>query len=151
MAVARAAVGCVSAAFFAAAIALLAIAGWMVSRDPGFSGPSVAATGTVVALERSSSANRSATYRPVVVFRDAGGTERRFVSTIGSNPPDYAEGDEVAVRYDPAAPEGAVIDSWAARLLPPALTAGMGLLILWLQAKAMFSALANRRRARSSG
>lgn len=147
MAVARAAAGCVSAAFFLAAIALLGIAGWMIGRDPGFSGASAEATGTVVALERSSSANRSATYRPVVVFRDAGGTKRRFVSTIGSNPPDYAEGDTVAVRYDPAAPEGAVIDSWAARLLPPALTAGMGLLILWLQLGAIRSAIARRRPA----
>lgn len=52
------------------------------------------------------------------------------------------------MRYDPAAPEEAVIDSWSARLLGPGLTGGMGLLLLWISARALRSAFAARRRAR---
>lgn len=142
----RPAIGVMSILFVAAGIALVAIAGWMVSRDPAVSGAVLEAQGEVVDLERSRGGNQMGTYRPVVVFRDTGGTERRFVGSIGSNPPDYARGDKVTVRYDPAAPDNAVIDSWAARLLGPGLPGGMGLLLLWLEARALRSAWRARRR-----
>ena len=144
----RPAIGVMSILFVAAAIALIGIAGWMVSRDPFFSGATHEAQGEVVDLERSRGGNGLGTYRPVVVFCDAGGAERRFVGSIGSNPPDYARGDKVTVRYDPAAPDKAVIDSWSARLLGPGLAGGMGLLLLWLEARALRSALRARRRGK---
>jgi Protein of unknown function (DUF3592) len=142
----RPAIGVMSILFVAAGIALVAIAGWMVSRDPAVSGAVLEAQGEVVDLERSRGGNQMGTYRPVVVFRDTGGTAHRFTGSIGSNPPDYTRGDKVTVRYDPAVPEEAVIDSWAARLLGPGLPAGMGLLLLWLEARALRSAWRARRR-----
>ena len=142
---ARASMGCLSWVFFAAGIALLAIAGWMISRDPLFSGADMEARGEVVDLERSATGNGKVAYYPVVTFRDTAGAEHRFTGSIGSNPPDYARGDKVTVRYDPAAPDKAVIDSWSARLLGPGLVGGMGLMLLWLEARALRSALRARR------
>ena len=138
--------GCLSLVFVPAGIALLAIAAWMLSRDPALSGAGMEARGEVVDLERSATGNGKVAYHPVVIFRDDTGTAHRFTGSIGSNPPDYARGDKVTVRYDPAAPDDAVIDSWAARLLGPGLPAGMGLLLLWLEARALRSAWRARRR-----
>ncbi len=145
---ARASVGWLTVIFMLVGAVMLLIAGWMLSRDPLFSGAGAEAVGTVVDLKRTASGNGKASYYPVVTYRDAGGAEHRFTGTIGSNPPDYARGEEVAVRYDPAAPEEAVIDSWSARLLGPGLTGGMGLLLLWMSAGALRPAFAARRRAR---
>lgn len=144
----RASVGWLSVMFIPVGAIMLLIAGWMLSRDPLFSGAGAEATGTVVDLERATTGNGKASYYPVVIYRDAGGTEHRFTGTLGSNPPGYRRGEEVAVRYDPAAPEEAVIDSWSARALGPGLTGGMGLLLVWMSARAIRSALAARRRAR---
>lgn len=144
----RASIGWLSVIFVPVGAVMLLIAGWMLSRDPLFSGAGAAATGTVVDLERAATGNGKASYYPVVTYRDAAGAEHRFTGTIGSNPPGYRRGDEVSVRYDPAAPEEAVIDSWSARVMGPGLTGGMGLLLLWLSWRAFRSALAARRRAR---
>jgi hypothetical protein len=144
----RASVGWLSVIFAPVGALMLLIAGWMLSREPLFSGAGAEATGTVVDLERSTSGGGKASYYPVVTYRDAAGAEHRFTGTIGSNPPAYRRGEEVAVRYDPAAPEEAVIDSWSARILGPGLTGGMGALLLWMSARALRSALAARRRAR---
>ena len=114
---------------------MLIIAGWMLARDPLVSDAGAEAVGTVVDLERAATGNGKASYYPVVTYRDAQGAGHRFTGTIGSNPPAYRRGEEVAVRYDPAAPEEAVIDSWSARLLGPGLTGGMGLLLLWISAR----------------
>lgn len=143
----QASVGSLSAVFMTAAIILLGIAGWMISRDPLFSGAEMKAVGTVIDLERSATGNGRVAYYPVVAFRDDTGTERRFVGSIGSNPPDYRRGEQVGVRYDPAAPEEAMIDSWTARLLGPGLTGGMGLLLLWFEVRAIRSARRARRRS----
>lgn len=145
---ARASVGWLSVIFVPVGAVMLLIAGWMVSRDPLFSGAGAEAEGAVVDLERSASGNGKASYYPVVAFRDAAGREHRFTGTIGSNPPSYQRGETVAVRYDPAAPEEAVIDSWSARLMGPGLTAGMGALLVWLGLRSIGQALAARRRAR---
>jgi hypothetical protein len=144
----RASIGWLSVIFVPVGVVMLLIAGWMLSRDPLFSGAGAAATGTVVDLQRSTTGNGKVSYYPVVTYRDAEGAEHRFTGTIGSNPPGYRRGEEVAVRYDPAAPEEAVIDSWSARALGPGLTGGMGLLLLWMSWRAIRSAFAARRRAR---
>ena len=144
----RLSIGWLSVIFVPVGIVMLLIAGWMLSRDPLFSGAGAEAVGTVVDLERSTTGGGKASYYPVVTYRDDAGTEHRFTGTIGSNPPSYRRGEGVAVRYDPAAPEEAVIDSWSARLLGPGLTGSMGLLLLWMSARALRSALAARRRVR---
>ena len=125
--------GLFSVVFVFAGFAALAIAGWMVACDPVFTGAAVGATGEVVDLKRSQSGNGVASYRPVVVFRDASGVERRFEGAVGANPPDYRKGEQVAVLYDPAAPDQAVINSWSQRVMGPVLAGGFGALLLWLE------------------
>jgi hypothetical protein len=144
----RASIGWLSVIFVPVGIVMLLLAGWMLSRDPLFAGAGAEATGTVVDLERASTGAGKASYYPVVTYRDQTGTEHRFTSTMGSNPPAYRRGDVVDVRYDPAAPEEAVIDGWMERLLGPVLTGGMGVLLLWMSSRALRSTFAARRRAR---
>lgn len=148
MAQMRASLGWLSIVFVPTGIGLILLAGWMVSRDPAFSGTNLSAAGQVVDLERSQSGNGVASYRPVVVFRDASGVERQFVGGIGANPPDYRKGDRVAVRYDPAAADEAVIDSWSQRLMGPSVAGALGGLLLWFEARSIRSALRARRRSR---
>ena len=144
----RASVGWLSVIFVPAGAVMLLIAGWMLSRDPLFSGAGAEATGTVIDLERAASGNGKASYYPVVAYRDAQGAGHRFTGTTGSNPPAYRRGEEVAVRFDPAAPEEAVIDSWSARALGPGLTGGMGAMLLWMSWRAIRAGISARRRAR---
>lgn len=145
MTASRSGIGLFSVVFVFAGIAALAIAGWMVARDPVFTGVAIGATGEVVDLKRAQSGSGVANYRPVVVFRDAGGVERRFEGAIGANPPDYRKGEQVAVLYDPAAPDQAVINSWSQRVMGPVLAGGFGALLLWLEMRGWRAA--RRRRS----
>ncbi len=140
MAQARGSIGWLSILFGLVGIGLILLAGWMVSRDPAFSHSHISAPGQVVDLKRSQSGNGVASYRPVVVFRDVSGVERQFVGGIGANPPDYRKGEAVAVLYDPAAPDAAVINSLSQRLMGPVLSAALGLLLLWPQLRSMRAA-----------
>ena len=146
MATLRASIGWLTVIFILVGLGMLLIAGAMLARDPLFAGAAAKATGTVVELRRSTTGGGRASYHPVVVYRDQSGAEHRFTGAIGSNPPDYRRGERVAVRYDPAAPEKALIDSWSARALGPGLIGAMGALLLWLSARGPIAALAARRR-----
>ena len=67
--------------------------------------------GTVVHLILSYS-NNSRTYHPVVRFTDRNGKAIEFVSSTGSNPPGYSEGEKVEVLYLPAEPYKARLNSF---------------------------------------
>jgi hypothetical protein len=54
---------------------------------------------------------------PVVAFTDRDGQNRTVQVPEGSSPPAWAVGDAVTVRYDPAYPEDARIESWTSDLL----------------------------------
>jgi hypothetical protein len=54
---------------------------------------------------------------PVVAFTDRDGMNHTVQVSEGSSPPEWAAGDAVTVRYDPAYPEGARIESWTSDLL----------------------------------
>lgn len=66
--------------------------------------------GTVVGFSLGNSRERLS-YFPVVKFDTDDGYEVQFVSSVGSNPPQYAEGAKVTVIYLPETPEKARIDS----------------------------------------
>lgn len=145
MTASRHGIGLFSVVFVLAGLAALAIAGTMIVRDPVFTGEAIGATGEVVDLKRAQSGSGVANYRPVVVFRDASRVEWRFEGAIGANPPDYRKGEQVAVLYDPAAPDQAVINSWSQRVMGPVLAGGFGALLLWLEVRAWRTS--RRRRA----
>ena len=58
----RASIGWLSVMFIPVGAIMLLIAGWMLSRDPLFSGAGAEATGTVVDLERATTGNGKASY-----------------------------------------------------------------------------------------
>src|SRR5689334_22069695 len=96
-----------------------------VVRTRAFLAGSVVATGEVVEMvarqscrdrddERDGSGGReicSTVYAPRIVFTAADGREIDFTSDIAEAPSAYAEGDTVDVRYDPARPAQARVDS----------------------------------------
>jgi hypothetical protein len=91
----------------------------------------VAATGTVVDLvKRVFSAGSSGVYCPVVDFITANGQPVRFESQFGTMPASHRVGQPIAVRYDPADPQKAEVDSATANWFVPGCTVAMGLLFL---------------------
>jgi hypothetical protein len=54
---------------------------------------------------------------PVVTFTDRDGKNHTVQVSEGSSPPEWAVGDAVTVRYDPAYPGSARIESWTSDLL----------------------------------
>lgn len=71
-------------------------------------------TGKVVDLitSRSSSGNRSTTYKPVVIYVDNNGRDHRYIASFSSNPPAYEIGEWVDLYYDPANPGEAQLAGW---------------------------------------
>ncbi|RVU28008.1 DUF3592 domain-containing protein [Streptomyces antnestii] len=64
---------------------------------------------------------------PVVTFTPAGGPERTFRSTSGSNPPSYDRGEWVEVLYRADSPQDAKIDGFASLWLGPVIFSAFGL------------------------
>jgi hypothetical protein len=77
-------------------------------------------SGIVTRLEESSDAESCCAYSPVIEFT-AGGQTYTFEGGNASNPPQYKVGQQVNVRYDPADPNTAQIDSFFERWLFPIL------------------------------
>lgn len=76
------------------------------------------APGSVVdTVVQQESGDNSVFSYPVVAFTDRDGKSHTVQVSEGSSPPEWAAGDAVTVRYDPAYPEGARIESWTSDLL----------------------------------
>jgi hypothetical protein len=94
------------------------------------SGRGVATTGTVVDLvKRVFNAGSAGVYCPVVEFT-ASGQPVRFESQFGTMPASHRVGQSIAIRYDPADPQKAEVDSATANWFVPGCTIAMGLLFL---------------------
>jgi hypothetical protein len=72
---------------------------------------SVAATGTVIGYERRTDSEGALTYFPVITFTPANGDEVEFTSSTGGSTRGYAIGASVPLRYNPALPFDAAIDT----------------------------------------
>ena len=104
----------------------------------------ITASGTVVQLEEVTDSDGTG-YRPLIEFKVNDQTYI-FKGIYASNPPRYNVGDQVNIRYDPANPGVAQIDSYFERWLIPAmilpgailiaLVANVTLLRKWRSAKA---------------
>lgn len=89
----------------------------------------VATTGKVVDLvSRVFNPGSAGVYCPVVDFTTASGQPVRFESQFGTMPASHRVGQSIAVRYDPANPQKAEVDSATANWFVPGCTIGMGLL-----------------------
>jgi hypothetical protein len=67
--------------------------------------------GTVIDLIRSRS-SESITYRPVIEFETRSGKRVEFISSSGSNPPSYSQGESVEVLYQASSPEEAKVKAF---------------------------------------
>ena len=93
----------------------------------------VEATGTVVDLvTRAFNPGSAGVYCPVVEFITASGQPIRFESQFGTMPASHRAGQSIAVRYDPAEPQKAEVDSATANWFVPGCTVAMGLAFLFL-------------------
>jgi hypothetical protein len=91
----------------------------------------MAATGTVVDLvKRVFNPGSGGVYCPVVEFTTATGQVVRFESEFGTMPATHQVGQSIAVRYEPADPQKADVDSATSRWLVPGCMIGMGVMFL---------------------
>jgi Protein of unknown function (DUF3592) len=111
-------------------VVLLGVAIVLAVSTASFQASAERTDGTVVALtERtstSSSGGSSTAWYPTVEYT-VDGKRYSFDSPVGAYPPAYAEGDTVAVAYDPADPADAQIDSFWSAYLAPVIVGGLGI------------------------
>lgn len=112
-----------------AALGLLGGAVWSYFKQQRTMQSRVAATGTVVELtSRITASGRSTIICPVVEFTAPSGEKVRFTSEFGSRPASQSIGQSVAVRYDPADPQKAEIESAMSLWLTPLILVFMGVI-----------------------
>jgi hypothetical protein len=112
-----------------AAVGLLAGAIWSYFKQKNQMESRAPATGTVVELvHRATTGGRSGIFCPVVEFTAPSGGRIRFTSDFGSHPAGHKIGQSVKVRYDPAEPQKAEIESGMTLWLAPLILVFMGTL-----------------------
>ena len=111
-------------AFITVGLILQLVAGGVGIRTKEWLDRAHATTGTVVShVSRSSSKGR--TYAERVTFADEASGEHEFVSSFSSSSP-FAVGATVPVRFDPADPTSAAIDTHFRNWFPAGLLFVMG-------------------------
>jgi len=124
--------------FTSLGLVMLACTYVLYSNTASFLAEASRAEGTVVGLEESRSSD-SITYRPVVEFADESGRSTTFISSTGSNPPGYTEGQKVEVLYPRGEPQKAKINGffslWAGSIIVGSMGAvfllvGVGIIFL---------------------
>ncbi len=111
------------------ALGLFVGAVWAYYRQKSQMESRAPATGTVVELvHTSTTGGRTGIYCPVVEFSVPSGERIRFTSDFGSRPASHKVGQSVNVRYDPADPQKAEIESGLTTWLAPAILVFMGVI-----------------------
>jgi hypothetical protein len=108
-----------------AAFGLLAGAAWSYFKQRSATQSRVAVTGTVAELIQQTT-TRGYILCPVVEFTIPSGEKIRFTSEFGSRPASHTVGQNVTVRYDPADPQKAEIESGMSLWLTPLIMVFMG-------------------------
>jgi hypothetical protein len=101
------------------------------------------AQGRVVAMVESPGDEYAEFRRPVVEFEAPNGELYRFTSSYASDPPAYAAGDTVVVRYDPANPREAELESTGPSMANTLRTIGIIFMLIGLATYGV-AALVNR-------
>jgi hypothetical protein len=97
--------------FISIGLGMLIGAFFLFTNTQGFLKNALTAKGEVVKLVRSRSSD-SYVYTPVVEFITQGGLTIEFISSSGSNPPSYTNGEIVEVLYQEQSPEQAKINGF---------------------------------------
>lgn len=115
--------------FGLSAVALFGGAVWAYFSQQRKMESRVAAVGTVIELTtRVTASGRSTMICPVVEFTVPSGGKIRFTSEFGSRPAGHKVGQNVNVRYDPADPQKAEIESTMTLWLVPLILVFMGVI-----------------------
>jgi hypothetical protein len=85
---------------------------FVFSRTRRFLASAQEARAEVIGIKESIGSSRDRVYYPVLRYRTQQGATKEVVSSVGSNPPRYKEGDSVVVLYDPAQPGDVRIHSF---------------------------------------
>lgn len=117
-----------AAVFGLAGLGMLIGSGWTLGNTLKFRKVAGVAEGTVVELLGSRDSKGKTSYKPVVEFTDTSGTSRRITGSVASRPAAYDEGEKVKVRFDPAKPDQARLDTFMENWFLPLLLGGMGLI-----------------------
>jgi len=140
--------------FASLGVVFVSVAGWAYLRDQSFAEAGLRAQGRVIELIGSRDNDDGYTYAPVVEFRDADGLRHVFVSSVSSNPPQYATGEAVDVIYAANSPDEAIIDGFVDRFLFPLIFGGLGTVFAAIGFGLLFARLRARQIAaqlRASG
>ena len=109
------------------AVGLLGGAVWTYFKQQRTTESRIAITGIVVELTKHITASGRATMIcPVVEFTVPSGEKIRFTSEFGSRPASYKIGQNVNVRYDPADPQKAEVESTMNNWMVPLILVFMG-------------------------
>ena len=108
-----------------ASVGLLGGAVWNYFKGRQTMQNRVAVNGTVVELVQRNT-SRSHIFCPVVEYSLPSGEKMRFTSEFGTLPASHKIGDVVKVRYDPANPQQAEIESGMSLWLGPLIMVFMG-------------------------
>lgn len=145
--------------FLPLGLGFLAGSAWTARSAADARARAVRADGEVVELveERSSDSSRSM-WAPRVRFQVPDGRSFEFVSSVRTNPPTYAVGDRVVVRYAPDRPSDARLDDWLSWWFLPSLLGGLGAVftivgsaLLWAGWRSRSAAAAGHARDSGAG
>ena len=130
----------------------LAVAGFLLVSDRGFSDRAVRTSGVVVDLvrhvDRDRDRNRSSSvsYSAVIAFRAEDGRRHEFSETVRTNPPRFAVGDTVPVLYDRRQISHATVDDFWGRRGLSTIFLGMGAIFTLLGGTLLVIDLRRRRK-----
>ena len=113
--------------FFACSFLMFSVAGVTYYLNEKTIQKSERIIGTVVALE--SNSDNGDSQAPVIAY-EWKGEERKYHSTVYSDPPEYYVGEEVELYIDPEDPEEVIVDTFLERWLVVSIMGGAGLFLL---------------------
>jgi hypothetical protein len=106
---------------------LLAGAFYSYRSTEAFLATAIPTTGKVIGYERHTNSEGEISYFPVIAFTPEGGDEIEFTSNTGSGGRPYKIGAPIALRYDPALPFNAAIDTPSDLWIGPVVLGFLGL------------------------
>lgn len=116
--------------FLVAGVGLLVGCFFAITRTQRFLANARGAQAEVIALQQRLGTGQERSYYPVLRYQTQEGSTQEVVSSVGSNPPRYKEGDSVDILYDPAEPDNVRIHTTFNVWAFPIILGGIGVIFL---------------------
>ncbi len=124
---------------------MLGIGSYTWYSTKSFTDKAVRTSGKVVDILASRGSKGGLTYKPVVMYADASGTQHRYIPAFSSNPPAYEAGETLTICYDPNDPDKARI-AGLGEYTGALILGGMGLVFSLIGAGYYTYVIVKRRR-----